>query len=314
MKIRLLRTAVIVLLITALFAAAFVCAEDGTVYYSSREEAAEALREALKDREHMVTIAIYERVDEESIKTIIGDMFSLALEHTGEPDEGDYIKYQFSDYKGKAETDLHWGAPVVVIRYVINYYTDAAEEKLTDKKVKEILNELDLEGQSDYKKIKAIHDYICEHVEYDVDSAGDNKGGIEHTAYAALNGGKAVCQGYCVAMYRLLLESGVDCRIMDGTGIESAGMEGAHSWNIVSIGGVYFYVDATWDDSTESLEYFLRNRDDFEKDHVISEEYGEDFVTDEYPVSLSGFAVDYDTPLKKIVKAVKALPDAFDAA
>ena len=299
---------------TALSAAAFSYAEEGVEYYDNREEAAEAIREAMKDRQKYVKVGIYEKVDEESIKTIIGEVIDLAIRHTGEPDEGDYLKYQFADYKGKAETDLRWGSPVVVIRLIINYYTDSEQEKLTDKKVKEIMTSLDLEGKTDYKKVKAVHDYICEHAEYDNERSGDDIGGTEHTAYGALVEGKAVCQGYANALYRLLLESGVDCRIINGEGVEPGGLIGSHSWNIVSIGGVYFYVDTTWDDSTESYQYFLRNRDDFEKDHVMSDEYGEDFVTEKYPVSRSGYAVDYDTPIKAILKSANALLDAIDKA
>lgn len=306
------------LLLTALSAAVLAYADsdevynEPSVYHESREEAAEALREAMKNRERYVVIAIYERVDEESIKTIIGEVFSMALEHTGEPDEGDYLKYQFADYKGKAETELHWGAPAVVIRYVINYYTNASQEKQTDEKVDEIIDSLDLKGKSDYRKIKDIHDYLCDNVEYDIEKSGDEKGGTEHTAYGALVEGKAVCQGYAISLYRLLLEAGVDCRVIDGKGTDTSGLSSAHSWNIVSIGGVYFYVDATWDDSTGSLDYFLRNRDDFETDHVKSEEYSEDFVTKEYPVSQSGFPVDYDVPVKAIRKATKTLLKAID--
>ena len=305
-------TAVIVLFLTALSAAVFTYAEEDTVYYDSREEAVAALREAMKDREHYATIAIYERVDEESIKTIIGDVFNLALEHTGKPDEGDYLKYQFDSYKGKAESGLHWGIPEVTIRYVINYYTDAGQEKQTDEKVKEILKTLELEGKSDYRKIRAVHDYLCDNVEYDTERAGDNKGGTEHTAYGALIEGKSVCQGYAISMYRLLLESGVDCRVIDGKGIEPGGISSAHSWNIVSIGGVYFYIDATWDDSTGSLDYFLKNRDEFETDHEMNEEIGKAFVTETYPVSRSGFPADYDTPIKSILKAAEAMASALE--
>lgn len=301
------------LLITALCAAAFSYAEEGVEYYDTREEAAEALREAMKERQRYVKVGIYEKVDEESIKTIISEVLDLAIEHTGDPKEGDYLKYHYAEYKGKAETDIRWGSPVVVIRLIIDYYTDAKQEKQTDKKVKEIIKSLDLKGKSDYKKVRAIHDYICEHTEYDSERSGDDVGGTEHTAYGALVEGKAVCQGYSNALYRLLLEAGVDNRIINGNGVEPGGLEGAHSWNIVSIGGVYFYVDATWDDSTESDQYFLRNRDDFEEDHVMSDEYGEKFVTETYSVSQSGYAVDYDTPIKAILKSAKHLLKLIDS-
>lgn len=313
MKIRAIRAAVIMLLITALSAAVFAYADYEGVYYYSREDAAAALRDAMKDRERYVTVGIYEDVDKESIKTIIGDVFSQAIKHTGKPTEGDYLKFQFANYHGKAKTDTYWGEPVVVIRYVISYYTDEDQEKQTDKKVKEILKTLDLKGKSDYQKVKAVHDYLCENIEYNYEKSGDNKGGKEHTAYGALIEGKAVCQGYATSMYRMLLASGVDCRIIDGEGAEAEGLPGYHSWNIVSIDGVYYYVDTTWDDSSGSLDYFLKNRDDFETDHVMSEEYGEEFVTKKYPVSQSGFPFDYKTPEKAIKKASKSLMKAFDS-
>lgn len=305
-------TAVMMLLITALFAAVFAYAEDEITYYDSREEAGIALREAMKQRRKYVTVAVYEMVDEESIKTIIGDVLDIAMEHTGVPTEGDYLKFQFKDYKAKARSELHWGRPAVVIRYVIRYYTKAEQEKQTDEKVKEIMKSLDLEGKSDYKKIRAVHDYICENTEYDEEKAGDEKGGTEHTAYGALVEGKAVCQGYSNAMYRLLLEAGVDCRIINGEGVDGSGIHGSHSWNIVGIGGVYFYVDPTWDDSTKSMKYFLCNRGDFEKDHIMSEEFGESFVTEKYAVSESGFPADYDMPIGKIKQAAELLIDAVE--
>ena len=173
------------------------------------------------------------------------------------------------------------------------------------------LKELDLKGKSDYRKIQAIHDYLCDNIEYDTEKSGDDKGGTEHTAYGALVEGKSVCQGYAISLYRLLLEAGVDCRVIDGQGLETGGLSSAHSWNIVSIGGVYFYVDTTWDDSSGSKDYFLKNRDDFETDHVMSEEYDKDFVTEQYPVSQSGYPVDYDTPIKALNKATASFLDAF---
>lgn len=306
---------VIVLMITALSDAAFCYAESDVItYYETREEAAAALREAMKAREKNVTVAVYERADEESIREIMTDILDTAIEHTGDPREGDYLKFQFADYTARSASGLHWGRPAVKIDFDINYYTDAAQEKLTDKKVKEIIESLDLNGRSDYRKIKLIHDYVCENVEYDSESAGNEKGGTEHTAYGALVEGKAVCQGYSVALYRLLLEAGVDCRIINGTGVERSGMTGSHSWNIAGIGGVYFYVDSTWDDSTGSLEYFLRNRDGFEKDHIMSDEFGESFVTKEYPVSRSGYPADFDTPAKAILKAAAGFSDALEPA
>ena len=42
--------------------------------------------------------------------------------------------------------------------------TPELAQEFIDKKVKEILKELDLEDKSDFHKIKAVHDYLCDNV------------------------------------------------------------------------------------------------------------------------------------------------------
>ena len=79
-------------------------------------------------------------------------------------------------------------------------------------------------------------------MEYDYTNLNDDNYKLKYTAYAAMCNGTAVCQGYSNLLYRMLLEAGVDCRIISGIGVS-----GGHAWNIVRLGDLYYNVDATWD-------------------------------------------------------------------
>lgn len=287
---------------------AMVFADDEAVYYETREEAGKGLRKALKKRQGMVSVGVYEDVNKKTIKSIISDVFEKALEHTGVPNEGDYLRYQYKDYSGKAESTWQDGRPAVIIRYVIHYYTDATQEKAVDEKVDEILSELAMDDMTSYEKTEAIHEYIVDNTGYD----SNGKGTLRHSAYAALVKGHSVCQGYALAMYRLLLESGVDCRVIFGKGVEPNGKVGDHAWNIVKIGSDYFYVDSTWDDSLGTDSYYLCNRNEFEGDHKMDKEYGEAFITEEYPVSKDGEPIDTEKPILQLVKAAGTTTEGLE--
>ncbi len=116
------------------------------------------------------------------------------------------------------------------------------KDAAVDAAVAQVLAELDVWDASDYEKVKAVHYYVCMHVEYDRDAYNDPySDGMEHTIYNALFKGKAVCDGYAKLMDRLMRELGLECDIMYGF----AG--GAHAWNTVCLDGYYYLVDATWD-------------------------------------------------------------------
>lgn len=262
-------------------------AED-FAYHASEEDAAAELREAMKSRQQEVTVGLLREVDQESLRALIGDLVELATEHTGNPEEGDYLKFQYESYDGSARTENVNGSMGVRLTYKFKYYDSAEQEEILDGEVGEIMKALDFEGKSDYVKLKAIHDVICDKVEYDKADGSDSR----RTAYDALVNGKAVCQGYSNALYRLLLEAGVDNRIIYGKATESSGIEVAHTWNIVKLDGKYYYVDITWDDTSGTSDFFVRPRGEFEKSHKAGDEYPEDFFTKDYPVSNEEYRTD----------------------
>lgn len=283
-------------------------AEDG-YFHASGDDAAAELREAMKERRQEVTIRLLREVDQESLKKLIGALMELATEHTGDPKEGDYIKYQYGRYDGSAKTSNVNGSMGVTVSYKISYYDSATQESILDAKVREIMESLDLDGKSDYEKLEAIHDYICDNVEYDQAGGRDSR----RTAYDALVNGKAVCQGYSNALYRLLLEAGIDNRIIYGMGTESSGVQVAHTWNLVKLGDFYYYVDVTWDDTSESRDYFAKTSGKFEESHEADEQYPDSFFTEDYPVASGDFLIDAEAINARMIKYGEELAKALAA-
>lgn len=180
-------------------------------------------------------------------------MISLAVKDTPESSavEGDYLAWVL----GAADFSFKYNSGQYSIVTTMEYHTTAEQEAELDKKVAEILAELNVASASDYEKIKAVHDYVIENVEYYL--ADDM---IYYTAYNTGVNGKAVCQGYSLLMYRLLSELGINVRCIPGS---AAG--GSHMWNMVELYGKYYYIDATFDDGMiDKYAYFLKGAKDFD--------------------------------------------------
>ena len=109
-----------------------------------------------------------------------------------------------------------------------------------------ILQEILTPGMNDHQKTKAVHDYLVSNVAYDLNCR-------EHSAYAALAKGKAVCQGYALLLYKMLDEAGITTRIITG----EAGGEN-HAWNMVNLDGDWYHIDATWNDAVPDVPNQIR--------------------------------------------------------
>ena len=286
------------LIIAVLLAAALImcscifcyAADDQASVCADTDEAGVVLRKAMKDRRESVAVCLITDTAASKSEKLIGEVFEKALEHSGKPSEGDYLRFQYDDSFASAKPVVVNGENAVMFVYEITYYDTAEQEKALKKKVKEIISGLELEDKTDSEKIKAIYDYICDNVEYDYDSLPDQNNTLKYTAYAALIDGKAVCQGYSAAMYRLLLEAGVDNRIICGTDSEKEEPANDHTWNIVRLGDEYYNLDVTKDDELGEELYFLRGSGTFDNDHIRLEEYKTDGFTDAYKMSEADYS------------------------
>lgn len=216
------------------------------------------------------------------INELAWDVLDAGCKHTGVPTEGDYLR---GNYVG-ANVKMSWytigTTNYVTFTYTMDWATTPVREAEMNVAVKKLLDELDVYDASDYEKVCAIYDYLCENVTYDYDGlAADDK--YAHSAYAALIKGKAVCQGYATLFYRLALELGVDARYISGIG---AG--GPHGWNIVKLDGKYYNLDATWDAGYSYYQWFLVG-DWYFYDHSRDFEYRTVSFYEEYPMSNTNY-------------------------
>ena len=159
--------------------------------------------------------------------------------------------------------------------YTMTYYTTAEQEEELTAAVNSAMDSMNLNGKTEAEKVKLIHYYICDKVDYDYSGLSDSSNLIKYTAYAALCEVKAVCQGYAILFYRMCKEAGLSVRIISGTG-----NGGPHAWNIVKVDNAYYNVDSTWEgqDSTTLDTYLLLNEKDFSSNHTRNSEY----TTDEF--------------------------------
>ena len=162
---------------------------------------------------------------------------------------------------------------VKISMYPSYRFTDVQNTELT-KAIDEALKGLKIDGKSDYQKVRAIHDYICDNVNYDYTYTN-------YDSYDAMIKGESVCQGYANLFYRMCYEAGLDARVITGIGNGDG-----HAWNIVKIGDVYYNIDTTWDGQSDETyySYFLQNEVDF-GDHDRDDKYATDEYYSKYPMA-----------------------------
>ena len=195
----------------------------------------------------------------QDIGILVRELMQYAVSETENPTEGDYISYQYGGYEMTYRYEMKNQVYHYEIEIIPEYYTTLEQEQEVSQKVSEILNSLKFSRNTpEEEKIRKIHDYVCEHVSYDLIHQKNEHYHLKVTAYRALLYGQAVCQGYAVAIYRLLRESGIDVRIVTGMAQKPDGTQEFHAWNLVKIGELWYHLDATWDDETDSLDYFLK--------------------------------------------------------
>ncbi len=224
-------------------------------YFSDYDSAVSYLRKQMVSRETEITLNFpaswFDSHKDGLYYDLLYDAMKCDESSTGQ--EGDALLYGYAGCNVSYSTAGY-------IKYTMSYHSNAEQEAKLTEAVAAAMTELQLNGLSEAKKITKIHDYICNHVDYEYNSKEEQI----YTAYGALCTGKAVCQGYAVLFYRLCKEAGLSVRIISGTG-----NGGAHGWNIVRIGSKYYNVDCTWDgqDATTYNKYLLKSEADF-KDHT----------------------------------------------
>ena len=249
----------------------------------SADEAAVILRKGMENREARIAI----RCPADAITPtdgILDEIAEKAMEETGVPTQGDYIRWTYAGWSGSYSLESDDEGLHYVFVYDCKYYTTAAQEAELSEKIDSVLQSLDINDESsDYDIICAVYDYICANVSYDYDNLNDSEYLLKYTAYAAMINKTAVCQGYSALMYRMLQQKNIDCRLIPGSN---------HAWNIVAIDGVYYNADSTWDAGRDpkNYAYFLCGDTDF-AEHTRYSEYSTEEFYRLYPMAETKYVV-----------------------
>lgn len=264
------------------------------IYYDTIEEAGLFIRSQIADFQDTATLGFCSdhELKTDNFNEIIPLIWSAAIAHTGNPTEGDYLRYEYGGYE--VTSYLYTGKDGLYyyqIPFSLLHFTTAVQEDQLTLVVDDILAQLDLNDKSDYQKICAIYDYLCTHVKY---GGSEN---LKYTAYSALINNIAYCQGYSTAFYRLCLSAGVDARI-----ITSSKM--VHAWNIAALDGAYYELDSTWDAARAPYRYFLKGSDYWLVNHkndggsTIGDQYNSVDFAASYPLpnnNYGEYTVSFDT-------------------
>ena len=231
--------------------------DEKTAY--SVEDLNSILIKQFQQREKNFTVRY--KGDTSNLKSLIGSTIDGILK------SDDYLQscinsYQFG-YKGVRND--------VTISFELSFYTTKIQEDYVNLQVTAILKDIIKVSMNDDQKEKVIHDYIVTHIAYDTTLS-------RFSAYEALKNGTTVCSGYAQLAYKMLNESGIETKIVVGTGNGED-----HAWNLVKLNDIWYHLDCTWDDPVPDVmgriryNYFNLNDSTILKDHV--------FVKADYPAS-----------------------------
>jgi len=223
----------------------------------------------------------------------LGTMGVFTFDHAPESDEVAMYAYQIMDAAVRAmdalsydDPLLYWiGSTLVGITY--SYQTSGSGDNITytftytgyvffsqryDDAVKDMaavktaLSEAILAidgslsaGDGDAQTFRLIHEYVMTLAEY-----GNTDKNVSHSLSSILldkYSHKGVCQAYARLIQALCSAFDIPCMAVPGSS-SSAELKMTHIWNYVQLDGKWYFVDATWDDSGSSNDYYLLWKND----------------------------------------------------
>lgn len=275
----------------------FSFSSDAEEIAKTREELIDIIYQHMCNQEETMVVhylgSDYKEFHEQFIDEILPkEIYTIDCKDTS--DDFDYMFYNLEKVEIHTQSELIGNAKITL---KMTWKENHHQLEQVNVKIKQILEDLDLENDSNYAKVKKIHDYVIEAVEYD-------NSHIYFTTYDALFKQKATCQGYMLLTYKLLTMAGVECRCIDGEGISREATE-SHGWNIVKLGEKWYNMDVTWDDPViyqqdgtitedgkEEFQYdfFLKGSKNFNERHLANERYKTEQFQKRYPISENDFS------------------------
>ena len=165
-------------------------------------------------------------------------------------------------YNSSNNVKISYGGDYKIGITINKAYTQDEINEINNK-VDKILSENVNNNMPPKEKIRAIHDYIIDHTEYDK-LKYENKNDDTYksnTAYGVLIEGYGTCNGYADAMEIFLDKMNI---------INYKISNEEHIWNLVYLDGKWYHLDLTWDDPISDINinrdtYFLISTKTLEK-------------------------------------------------
>ena len=113
---------------------------------------------------------------------------------------------------------------------------------------------------TELEKEQYVHDFICQNVRYD-----KLKKSYSHEILGPLGQGVGVCEGIAKTVKILCDQLGIWCILVISEANPEKNIKYRHAWNIVKIGGAYYHLDATFDNTLSHMgpiRYDYFNLDD----------------------------------------------------
>lgn len=152
-------------------------------------------------------------------------------------------------------------------------YADAAQYNVND----------------DFNIALAINNYMVANTDYAYDEDGKPSAAFDaHSMIGLAKGENVVCEGYAKGYMALAKYLGLDALVTTGSG---GGEE--HAWNTVCIEGQYYSVDSTWNDTSDSSDYFLIGEDEFYQNHSLDSMNNNTYYRSVLPQNMNSTSYSY---------------------
>ncbi len=247
--------------------------QDGGHYSRLSEEQKYIYAAALKAVESGETSIVFTDVDHEEYLGIYGGALTAML--------SDHPEFFWLSGEASANSEFSLGSEKGNVTVELSSYShwesadlDAAK-KVFDAAVKKLAAEAS-ELEDVFDRVKFVHDSIVLGAEYDdlaYETGSSARFELSNSAYGALIEGNALCGGYSRAFSLIMHELGIESFYVNG---EADG--GPHAWNVIKLGGEYYHIDLTWDDTDEDeypavYNYFCVTSEEMERTHTPDRDF-----------------------------------------
>lgn len=181
--------------------------------------------------------------------------FCLRMDH---PEIFYSVQFKYQYYQGSGNAEL-------IPEYLFEKKKILDHQKAMKARVEKLVRPA--KNLKEMDQLLYIHDFICRSVRYD-----KLKKAYSHEIIGPLGQGVGVCEGIAKAVKILCDALDIWCVIAICDNNPEKGIKYRHTWNIVKIGGKYYHMDATFDNSLGNPEeirydYFLLSDKQIFRDH-----------------------------------------------